>query len=235
MIRQVLKGVVKGSILVVLIAMLWGAYLAYGLPEIKAYKKRGMESSLTNNFYSKTAYFNDFISFSKQINVLRDLQFSANNKVSFQINNPTKLQDYNVDNTIVLGDEATFNIDDIHFLDSNRIEVHIKDTSYLLNCWSIVFDGSKDHPLLEKVLTYAELNLKQLNSIEIFLKQVDCVWFDKSDTAIIFRYRGHWGEGFNYVIPINKTFKMFHLNSLSKEVYWEYYKTGLYCGELIYE
>lgn len=235
MMRDVLTWIVKTSILVVLIVLIWGVYLTYVKPEIKADKMSEMESDLRRNFYSKAADFNEFINLSNQIGKIRNLQFNSMNQVSFQIYNSSKLPDNNLDYTIDLGDDTLLTIDDIHFLDSNRIQVHLNDTLYLLNHWIINFDGSRDHPLLEKVLIFSGINLKQFNSIERYLKLVDCIWFDKSDVAIVFRYRGHWGEGFNYVIPINKTFKTSHLNSLSKEVYWEYYITGLYCGELIYE
>ena len=129
-----------------------------------------------------------------------------------------------------IGKYSSDSIQDITFSDSNTLLVSYLDTSILLHNWVIDFDGNVHNPLVGKLLAYDNTTINQLKQLKPLLQKINCSHFDKDENLIRVRYAGHWGESFDYIIPITNTVNKGSLNNLSDNYYWEHRLSELFCG-----
>ena len=210
--------------------ILWFAYDFHFKFVINDYQAKQIEKRLQDNFYKNQDKFGDLLTFSKQINRLESVEFTENGQISFQVYD-TSLDRNSLDNYFIsIGDNATFDVTDIEFVDNNSIEVFSGDQAFVYDNWIIDFKGETNNPLVNKLLSYNKINPAELKELKQKLDKIDCDGYDKNDSLITIRYMGHWGESFNYLIPITQRVNNEDWNKLEGNYYWEHYHNGLFCG-----
>lgn len=150
--------------------------------------------------------------------------------VSFQVYD-TLLDRTSFDNNFIsIGDNPPFEVSDIEFLDNNAIEVSSGEEVFTFENWVVDFYGKTNDPLVKELLAYNDITTDQLHQLRQKLDRIDCNGYDKNDSLITIRYVGHWGESYNYIIPLDIKFDNNNWNKLATNYYWEHCQNGLFCG-----
>jgi len=197
---------------------------------INDWKVQRIEKSLQENFYEHQEDFQALFVFSQSLKRLDHVAFRPNEQLSFQVSDSLLDPEQLEVAPINIGDAVFANASDVAFLDSNRVQVITGDQNYTVENWVITFEGSMTQPIVEKLLSYHQMRSDQLRQLRKKMVALDCSSFNKNDQLVAFRYRGHWGEGFNYLFPLTDTLPMEHWHPLAGNYYWEHYKADLFCG-----
>lgn len=225
-IKNILKWLVTFTVIGLIVWFFYDFHFKYVINEYQAKK---IEKRLQDNFYNNQNSFKEILTFSKQFSKLENLEFKENGLVRFQVYD-NSLDRTNYDpNFIIIGENSIFEVLDINFLENNDFEVILEDTVLSLENWIIDFEGKMSDPLIKKLLSYNEISLDQLQQLNKKLNQINCHGFDKNDNLITIRFIGHWGESFNYLIPLTDQTKRVVWNKLSDNYYWEHYRNPLFC------
>ncbi len=211
-------------------AVLWFVYDVHFKFVINSYQAKQIEKQLEENFRNKKDGFNDFFALTQGIGILENVTFGEDEKVNFQFDIGSFDGGYEERFSIILGDEIYCGIQDIVFSDSNRIFLYLEDTVVSKENCTIFFRGTKQDPFIEKLLAYSGTSLQQLNVIEQKLKEINCIGFGKNRNLLTIRYRGHWGESYNYVRPLKEGLIPGNSYQLENNFYWEHFEFGLFCG-----
>jgi len=225
------KNRIKWTGLTILLGLiLWFAYDFHFKFVINDFQANQIEKQLQDNFHENQDKFDDLLIFSKQIKRLESVEFRENGQINFQVYD-TSLNRTSLDNNFIsIGDNSIFDVTDIEFLGNNSIEVFSGDQAFVYDNWIIDFEGEINNPLVNTLLSYNKINPAELKELKQKLYKIDCYGFGKNDSLITIRYTGHWGESFNYLIPITDKTHKADWNKLEDNYYWEHYRNGLFCG-----
>ncbi len=222
---------VRGLIVISLVALLWFFYDLYLKYEINDYKASLIEEDIQNNFYNNQQRFNDLISFSKGLKVLENLQFEPNGYISFQLYDSLADRS-NVDliNNILVMEKSEYYVEDLNILENNQVKTFFGGQTRTDDNWLIEFRGKMNHHILPKLLDYHKVSVEEVRQLRKMVEDLDCAAICNYKDVLEIRYRGHFFENFSYKIPFSDTVSTGSWNPISNGVYWEYYRSGIYCG-----
>lgn len=209
--------------------LLWFAYDFHFKYVINQYQARQIEKRLQDNFYNNQDSFDDMLTFSKQLSRLENVEFREKGEISFKVYDTLINRTTFNSNFISIGNNSTFDVSDIEFLDSNAIEVFSEGRTLKVDNWGVDFEGKINDSIVKKLLAYNNISVNQLKQLKQKLGKIDCIGYDKNDSLLTIRYLGHWGESFNYLIPLTNKFDAQNLNKLAGNYYWEHYQNELFC------
>jgi hypothetical protein len=118
----------------------------------------------------------------------------------------------------------------VSFKDRDTILIQWIDTTLSTSDWYLSFEGDINNPWLNTMLSLNDLRKDWVNDLIINLKDLNCIGVDKNEDEIRIRYRGHYGESFDYVVLLNDKNDSIKLNHLSNEYYWQHREWELFCG-----
>jgi len=213
-----------------LVLLLWFAYDFHFKYIINDYQARQIEKRLQQNFHNNRDSFQDLIAFSQNFSRLEGVEFRNNGQIRFQVYDTLLDREALDNNFISIGDNPTFEISNLEFVDSNAVEVTSGDQTFQLNNWILDFEGDISHVMVNKLLSYNNANTDLLEQLKQKLDNVNCFAYDHNDSLLTIRYVGHWGEGFNYLFPFTHNAEKTHWNELIDNFYWEHYQHDLFCG-----
>lgn len=200
--------------------------------------------SLQDNFYSNYQNFPDILDFSKRVEPIDMIYFYSNNIVKI---NTTHVGNDKSDFSIYFSNkgetsysgEPTTEIEKSLFSENENINFStLLDTSWSDINWTYDFEGDRNEKDFGDILNYSGWTIKQLDSLENLLTDVNCSSFEKlNDGIIIMTYWGGWIESFDYIIVnsdkvntkiLNHFIYWGEIQSYEKpNIYWAYSKHGL--------
>jgi hypothetical protein len=128
-------------------------------------------------------------------------------------------------------EEKIINVD---FLDNDSIKVFTKrGTSFLLKNWTIVFEGKGNSPLIQKLFSYSNNSIDQLDLLKNNLDEIHCFEISKNEEFISLPFAGTHFRNFNYKIPIVSNLKKKDWNLIEKGYYRHFYDSHISCNMYI--
>ncbi len=218
------------GLIILLGLIIWFFYDNFLKFEINNYQAKQIEKRLQKNFKENQDDFQDLMNYSKHFPILENLVFGDNEFISFQVYDSLVDIRKNDHIFIMTGEKADYHIQDIKFLDGNTISVLFDDQQITHKNWTIDFQGKMTEQIVEKLLFYNNISIDQLENLKQKLDKINCSGFNKNKNSITIRYIGHWGESFNYIIPLRDSIDKDSWNKLDDNYYWEHYVNGLFCG-----
>lgn len=220
--------------LTILLALaLFISYEVYFKFVINDFQIKQIEKELQLNFQKNQEQFHEFVNYSKGIGRIENLEFFGKKGVRFQISDSlllSKKETWAESNFIQVGNDIEIVTKDILFSDTNSITITTAYGVLSLGNWVIDFDGKITDSIVVKILSYNNIRLEELKGIQQKMEKVNCIAFDKNENLLTLRYKGHWGESFNYQIPLKDSVYLENWNKLSDNFYWEHYHEELFCG-----
>lgn len=213
------------------VLILFVSYDVYFKYKINYLQEKQIEQSIQANYWDNQINFQELINYSKTIEEISDLEFFENEFIHFQIYDSVSYDLNRMSNLIELGKDA-YNVyaKDIVFSDTNSIIVIAEEGKQVLENWAISFKGKMTDSIVIKILSYNRIGLEELKQIRQRMEKVNCNAFNKNENLLTLRYKGHWGESFNYQIPLRDSVHMESWNKLSDNYYWEHHQEELFCG-----
>ncbi|MDP1816747.1 MAG: hypothetical protein Q8K92_20000 [Leadbetterella sp.] len=205
--------------------IIWFAYEFHFKYVINEYQKKQIAIDIQTNFWDKRQSFEELRDFSKKLGMLRNLEFEGNGNICFEVYDSLMNGNTTVANFIFAGEDS-----DIVFLENNEILSFSASGRFTCKDWRIEFLGDKSHYTVERLLAYNGNTIDELNQLEQKLEDINCEGFDKDKNAIAIRFAGHFGEGFEYIIPLTDTLNVENWNKLTDDFYWIHFSQPMFCG-----
>jgi hypothetical protein len=211
--------------------VIWVSYDFYFKFIINDIQANRIEKRMQKNFEKNKDLFTEFLAFTDSFDQNIEIHFLPNEEVQFY------LQDSLFDKTenkefLSLGKHSYFNINYVKLLDSNEIEYSFEsqESEILKQNWSIEYRGKFQNKHFKELLRYNNISESEIKEIELALNKIECIGLNKTDSLITIRYLGHWGESFDYLIPLTNKIDTDNWNKISTQFYSHHCKNDLFCG-----
>lgn len=220
-----------GVLAIIVVALLWLFYDMHLKYEINDYRASLIEEEIVDNYFKNQHRFSDLISFSKGLGNLERLQFEPDGYISFQLyDSAVDRSNVNYINNILIMEGSDYYVEDLSILHNNQVKTFFGGQTRTVENWMIEFRGEINHHTLPELLTYHKISLDDVKELKKMVEELDCSAISNYNDLLEIRYRGHLFENFSYKIPLSDTVSTGSWNPISNGVYWEYYRSEIYCG-----
>jgi hypothetical protein len=230
---SIFKKNIKTIIVALLIGVLiWFVYDIHFKYTINEYQGHQIEKQLKKDFAKNSKGFEMVREFQSELGNISDLQFSrTDNYIRFEIKSdsfPADIYDWI---HVSAGETSQTDIKFIGISEKDSIVAEYENEQFKIGKpWVISFEGKKSNPDLKQILSLKNIDLEDLNTIQILLNATNSIGFEKNDSIVKLQYAGHWGESYNYVLPIKNLNQSVGFKKISENWYSLHYQNGLFCG-----